>query len=344
MTPAARASYAFIVSVFILAGATHLATPLVAVLFSYFALRRLRFSPNKWLSLGLFLVLIAVILYGIGWLVTQAVVALPKIAAESIPPLINWAQTRGIELPFSDLESLKATTADVAKDEFLFVGNFARAATRQLVFVIIAIVVAMSLFVRSSRRGGPQPDKPSLFTALADEIRLRFQLFYESFERVMGAQLTISGINTVLTAIFVAVLGLKYFPLIVGMTFVCGLLPIVGNLISNSVIVGIAVTSSSRAAIAALVFLVLLHKLEYFLNSKIIGHRIKNPMWLTLLALVVGERFMGIPGMILAPVVLDYVKVETSRLPPPGSGSGQSFGDLVTPGSKEDGASRTLTI
>ena len=45
------------------------------------------------------------------------------------------------------------------------------------------------------------------------------------------------------------------------------------------------------AAIAALVFLVLLHKLEYFLNSKIIGDRIKNPVWLTLLALIIGERF-----------------------------------------------------
>jgi predicted PurR-regulated permease PerM len=133
----------------------------------------------------------------------------------------------------------------------------------------------------------------------------------------MGAQITISSINTVLTAIFVAIIGLKYFPLVVGLTFLCGLLPIVGNLISNSIIVGIAFTSSARAAIAALVFLVLLHKLEYFLNSKIIGHRIKNPMWLTLLALVVGERFMGIPGMILAPVVLDYVKVEMSRLPAP---------------------------
>jgi predicted PurR-regulated permease PerM len=319
MNPATIVSYVFIVGVVVLAGATHLATPLVAVLFSYFALRKLRVSSNKWLSLAVFLVLIAVILYAIGLFVAQAVVALPKIAAESLPPLIDFAQKHGFQLPFSDLESLKVTTADVAKDEFLFVGNFARAATRQLVFVIVAIVVAMSLFVRSAHRSPVQGVEPNLFTALAGEIRVRFRLFYESFERVMGAQIIISTINTILTAIFVAVLGLKYLPLVVGLTFLCGLLPIVGNLISNSVIVGIAFTSSFKAAIAALVFLVLLHKLEYFLNSKIIGYRIKNPMWLTLLALVIGERFMGIPGMILAPVVLDYVKVETSRLPAPRS-------------------------
>jgi predicted PurR-regulated permease PerM len=319
MTPAAHASYAFIVGILILAGAAHLGTPLVAMLFAYFALRKLQLTKHRWLSLALFLVVVAVVLFGIGWLIAQAVVELPKVGDETIPPLARWAESHGIQLPFSDVETLKATILDVGEKELLVAGNVTRAIGRQLVFVLIAIFVAMSLFVRSRspHRGGH--DKPSLFTAVAEELKIRFSLFYESFERVMGAQITISSINTVLTAIFVAVLGLKYFPLVVGLTFLCGLLPIVGNLISNSVIVGIAFTSSAKAAIAALVFLVLLHKLEYFLNSKIIGSRIKNPMWLTLLALVVGERFMGIPGMILAPVVLDYVKVETSRLPPPRS-------------------------
>ena len=126
----------------------------------------------------------------------------------------------------------------------------------------------------------------------------------------------ISLINTLLTAIFVAISQLKHGGVVIGLTFVCGLLPIVGNLISNTIIVGIAFTISPRAAIAALVFLIALHKLEYFLNSKIIGERIKNPVWLTLLALILGERIMGIPGMILAPVILHYIKVETSKLPP----------------------------
>src|SRR5437899_10894589 len=67
---------------------------------------------------------------------------------------------------------------------------------------------------------------------------------------------------------------------------------------------------SPRLAIVALIFLVAVHKLEYFLNSKIIGDRIRNPVWLTLVALIIGERLMGIPGLILAPVVLNYLRVE----------------------------------
>ena len=147
MTRAARFSYFFLLAVILLAGATHLATPLITVLFSYFALRKLNFRKRKWLSVVLFLVVVAAALYGFGFIIRQAFIAFPKIAAESIPPIIAFAQRHGIALPFSDLDSLKATTVDVVKNEFLFVGNFARVATTQFVFILIGIVVAVSLFL-----------------------------------------------------------------------------------------------------------------------------------------------------------------------------------------------------
>ena len=74
---------------------------------------------------------------------------------------------------------------------------------------------------------------------------------------------------------------------------------------------------SVKIALAALVFLVAIHKLEYFLNSKIIGGWTRNPVWLTLIGLIIGEIVMGIPGMILAPVVLNYVRVEMSKIEVP---------------------------
>ena len=317
MTRATRFSYLFLVAVIVLAAAIHLATPLITVLFSYFALRKLYFGKRKWLSLLLFFVVVSATLYGLGFLIRQAFVAFPKIAADSIPPFISFAQSHGIELPFSDLDSLKSAIVDVVKNEFLFVGNFARAATTQLAFVLIGIVVAVSMFLNPRIEKSSKPKSPSLFTAVTQEIKIRFQLFYQSFETVMGAQIRISAINTFLTTVFVLIVSLKYGAFVVGLTFLCGLLPIVGNLISNAIIVGIAFTMSPRLAIVALIFLVAVHKLEYFLNSKIIGDLIKNPVWLTLLALIIGERFMGIPGMILAPVVLNYIKVEASKWPPP---------------------------
>jgi predicted PurR-regulated permease PerM len=117
-----------------------------------------------------------------------------------------------------------------------------------------------------------------------------------------------------LTAAFLLIIGFPNALVLIGITFLCGLLPIVGNLISNTIIVGVAFTIAPQTALMALVFLVALHKFEYFLNSKIVGDRIQNPMWLTLIGILVGEKLMGIPGMILAPVLLHYIKVEAKQI------------------------------
>ena len=130
----------------------------------------------------------------------------------------------------------------------------------------------------------------------------------------MGAQVIIAAINSVLTGIFALVVGLPYAPVVIGMTFLCGLLPVIGNIIGNTIVVGIGFTVSPRMAITALIFLVVIHKLEYLLNSKIVGWRIHNPLWLTLLALIVGERLLGVPGIILAPVILNYIRLEASQI------------------------------
>ncbi|UPT72718.1 MAG: hypothetical protein M0D55_12290 [Elusimicrobiota bacterium] len=93
-------------------------------------------------------------------------------------------------------------------------------------------------------------------------------------------------------------------------TFVCGLVPIAGNVISNIAIVTAGLTVSVQLATAGLIYLVVIHKLEYFLNSRIVGGSIDTPMWMTLLGLVVGEATMGVPGVLLAPALLHYAREE----------------------------------
>ncbi|MGZ4986147.1 MAG: AI-2E family transporter, partial [Chthoniobacterales bacterium] len=153
-----------------------------------------------------------------------------------------------------------------------------------------------------------------MYSFYTGQIKQRFASFYASFETVIGAQIIISGINTIFTSIFLLVSGLRYATVVIILTFFCGLLPIVGNIISNTIIVCIAFIASPKLAGAALIFLVCVHKFEYFLNSRIIGGRIRHPMWLTLLALLIGEQLMGIPGMILAPVILSFIKVEMKKI------------------------------
>jgi predicted PurR-regulated permease PerM len=319
-----RMSYWFILVAFVLIGVLHLTTPLLAVLFAYLALAKLASikKGGKWLAVGLFIILLAAANYGLGYLVKNTAHALPQIAEKAVPSIIHFARSHNIELPFTDYDSLKDLMLTIVREPATYLGDFARlarGAAKQLTFLAVGCVIAIGLYLnpRLELNRDEHAIRNNWYSVSCDAIAERFRLFYRSFAIVMGAQILISAINTVLTATFIFAVHLPNVALVLGLTFVCGLLPVVGNLISNAIIVGIGFTVSPRMALMALAFLILIHKLEYFLNSKIIGHRIRNPVWLTLLALLVGEKLMGIPGMILAPVVLHYLKVEASSIEVP---------------------------
>lgn len=315
MSTPAKISYAFIGTLLLLVCVLHLSTPFITVLFSFFALTTLRFRRSKPLAVALFLVLVTVLGYGAYYFTKRAYVALPQIATTTIPVVIEYAEKQGIELPFTDYQSLKEQALQSIKNQVAGIGKYAEKMMMELLAFIVGLVAAVSLFLNSRFQLKPvgHTDRNNLYTATWIEISKRFRTFYSSFSKVMGAQIVISAINTALTALFLIWNQFPFAGVIVVLTFLCGLLPIIGNLISNTLIVGVALSLSPRLALLALIFLVVLHKLEYFLNSKIIGDRIKNPMWLTLLGLILGQKLMGIPGMILAPVILHYIKIEASR-------------------------------
>lgn len=307
-------SYLTILVALVLAALLHLGTPIVTVLFSYFALTKLNFGNRRWLAVSLFFVLVAIVFCSFVFFLRQALVELPDIAATAIPVIVQFAHRHGVDLPFTDVQSLKDVAVETVRETLGYVGNFAKIATKEFLFLIVGLVIAIALFL-TGRRKDSHPKTSNLYSFYGSLLGDRFCSFYRSFETVMGAQLLISLINTVLTAGFVLGCSLRYSGVVIGLTFLCGLLPIIGNIISNLVIVGVAFTASPQMAAWALVFLIGIHKLEYFLNSKIVGGRIRQPMWLTLMGLILGERLMGIPGLILAPVILDFLKVEGSKFP-----------------------------
>jgi predicted PurR-regulated permease PerM len=280
-----RYSYLFMAGLAVLIVWLHLATPLLAALFAYLALSRLETGKrgSKALAVIFFLIALSGIAYVLGYFINQTIHALPEIGDKAIPAVIAWASHYGIELPFTDYESLKDVAFDTVKSEVRFLGSFAkfaRGASTEALFLAAGCVVAISIFLHPRFEIGPNTTTPAanLYTGCCREIAARFNTLYASFVTVMGAQIIISGINTLLTAIFVLAVQLPYAVVIIGVTFLCGLLPVVGNLLSNTVVVAIGFTVSPRMALGALIFLIIIHKLEYFLNSKIVGWRIHNPL------------------------------------------------------------------
>jgi predicted PurR-regulated permease PerM len=180
---------------------------------------------------------------------------------------------------------------------------------RTLVHIVVGLVIGAMLSLTDLR---PHNVGRPLARALAE----RMSRLGNVFRRIVFAQVRVSAINTLLTAGFLLA-GLPIFgahlPLsktLVVLTFVVGLLPVVGNLISNTVVVVVALSVSPYVAAAALVFLIVIHKLEYFLNARIVGAQVNARAWELLAAMLLMEAAFGIPGVVAGPIYYAYMKDE----------------------------------
>ena len=157
---------------------------------------------------------------------------------------------------------------------------------------------------------------------LAQELVLRIARLGEAFRQIVAAQFWIASFNTLLTALFLLVvlpiwdMSLPYTPALITLTFLAGLVPIVGNLLCNAVITLVGLSVSPMAAVACLLFLILIHKAEYVINAKVVGQRTHMGVWELLSVMFVAEAVFGPAGLVAAPLFYAYLKkeLEAARL------------------------------
>jgi predicted PurR-regulated permease PerM len=151
---------------------------------------------------------------------------------------------------------------------------------------------------------------------LAVQLVDKVDRFAHAFGQIAVAQIKISAVNTTLTALYLLValplfgIRVPFATTLVVVTFLCGLIPVLGNLISNTVITILSLGVSVGTAVASLSFLVIIHKLEYLINSRIVGGETDSQAWEILLAIIVGEAAFGVSGLVMAPIVYAFVKRE----------------------------------
>ena len=151
---------------------------------------------------------------------------------------------------------------------------------------------------------------------LAAALRERLLRLHAAFQQIVFAQVQIAAINAALVALYLLVIlpltgiSLPLTKSLIVITFIAGLIPVAGNLISNSILVIVALSHSLHTAVASLLYMVVVHKLEYFLNARIVGAKIQASAWELLVAILVMETLFGLPGLVAAPVFYAYVKRE----------------------------------
>lgn len=220
--------------------------------------------------------------------------SLPPAVADYIPPSVTELRVRLVEMLKEHGRQVSTVGIDGLRHSAL-----------ALIGLIVGAMVAWS----------DTPD-PTRHKPLAAALLNRLGRLTEAFEAVVFAQVKISALNTALAAVYllgaVPLFGqhVPYSKSLIVLTFVVGLIPVVGNLISNAAVVVMSVTASLELALASLLFLVVVHKLEYFVNARIIGSRIDARAWELILALIVMEALFGVGGVIAAPVLYAYMKRE----------------------------------
>lgn len=179
------------------------------------------------------------------------------------------------------------------------VQQWGRDAVGVLLHLVIGLIIG--LLAAGSMRTMPAAPMPRV----AQERWIQVTL---AFTDIVAAQLRISLVNSTLTAVYLLVV-LKllgyHVPLsltLVAVTFFAGFLPIVGNLLSNTAIIIASLTVSMWLGVASLVFLVVVHKLEYFLNAHFVGSRIRMRPYALLTSMIVLEAAFGAPGLVAAPI------------------------------------------
>ncbi|CCD30229.1 putative membrane protein [Candidatus Glomeribacter gigasporarum BEG34] len=210
-------------------------------------------------------------------------------------------------------DELRAQLLDWLKAHYGELRQSGKEAVSALMRIVIGMVLGAMTAVNIVRRANPRP--------LAAALNRRLYRLSGAFKRIVFAQMKISLVNTALTSLYLLIalplLGVRlpFSKTLVLMTFVVGLLPVIGNLISNTLIFVLSLSAAGLSvAIASLIFLIVIHKLEYFLNARIIGSEIAARAWELLLAMLVMEAGFGLPGVIAAPIYYAYLKRELAAV------------------------------
>ncbi len=214
------------------------------------------------------------------------------------------------KLPQQD--DLLVSAGSLLRQHAADIGTVGLGALKNIGYTLIGILLG-SMFAISARveahRLGP----------VSTNLMEQFIAIESAFWRVLSAQVRISALNTVLTAIYlIGILpmfgiDLPFAKTLIVVTFIAGLLPVIGNLISNTAITIISISQSLLVATASLTFLIVIHKLEYFVNARFVGQQINAKPHEILVMMLLMERLFGPAGVVAAPVFYAWLKAEWHR-------------------------------
>lgn len=319
--------YAFLIGLAVTFSVAHLMVFAISFLFLYFISdfmtkdvhRFVPFVPRALLFSLLYILVISAII-----LITYKVIPMmlknfPELSSQlqvQIVRELKEASHKWNLASYIDVDELKASILRASTSILQFLANSLTPLYKGVIQFVFALAINLFFYLESEKvEEALTRDPNSLMTFLFKFIQVRLMIFFVYFRRVMGGQVIIALINTFISAVVIFALDLRHPFLMLFVVFFCGLFPVVGNLMSNSVLtINAFVSTGMWGTVLCLILLVGVHKLEYFLNSKIIGGIVHLPMAISLGALIFCDVLLGVPGLILAIPLVLFVRHEFEHI------------------------------
>lgn len=206
-----------------------------------------------------------------------------------------------------NIDNMKAEGLSFIQSNLISIRNFSKGATHTLITMILGMIIGIMIAAG---------DYKTTNKILINSFRNKMINMIESFKHVIIAQAGIALFNMIMTAIFLLIvmplfnINFPFSKTIIFLTFFIGLIPIIGNIVVNVIVLIIGLSVSVGVGISAFMYLIAIHKFEYFLNAKIIGGRIEAKAFELLIAMLLFESVFGIIGLIAAPILYAYIKKE----------------------------------
>jgi predicted PurR-regulated permease PerM len=124
----------------------------------------------------------------------------------------------------------------------------------------------------------------------------------EAVTLTIQMQLIVAACNAVLTLPVLLFIGVPHVAALMLLIFVAGLIPVVGNLISGTVLVLLAFQVKGWLGVGIFVVLTfVLHKIEsYYLNPRLSARHVALPGFVLILSLLAFEHLFGFVGLFLS--------------------------------------------
>jgi len=264
---------------------------------------------------GVVIILLALGVISVATAVRHNGVGLPELfqkLAEIIDHSRDHLPQAVLEYLPTDADELRSSLVASLREHSASLQGAGEKVVRISLHILVGMVIGALLALRDPV---PATQRRSVSAVVADHAaRLA-----SAFRRVFLAQVWIAMTNTGFSWLYLGValpiagIHLPLTKTMIAITFFAGLIPIVGNIVSNAIIVLVSLNESLTVAAISLAFLIAVHKGEYFLNARIVGSRIRARAWEILLAMLVMEAAFGPAGVIAAPIFYAFAKDDLAR-------------------------------